>query len=260
MTPRQDPAPVWTVTPPGPCNGLDSEPRTLPQSGQEAQDPEPVWRVSPGCVPPWPCSPPPPGPGLSRQRHRGSERLPCCPLSCSSPSPVAHGAPLGAPVTLDTHPQPWGPTPALLLQPLGGPILPSGWARRGRGHWAGGCGGTPGKPPPLSCVHCLTRDAPAAEQRLGTPSPHGADLACSVVSLRCPSAAWGAVHPSTSMHTPALHPARGSVGVRHPCFQRCPLCNYAAPAVYTVKETGRCHPDPRTWPAQGGGQAVHTSS
>ena len=112
----------------------------------------------------------------------------------------------------------------------------------------------------LSYVRCLTRDAPAAEQRLGTPSPHGTDLECSVMSLRCPSAAWGAVHLSTSMYTPALHPAGGSVGVRHPCFQRSPLCNYAAAAVYTVKETGRCRPDPRTWPAQGGGQAVHTSS
>lgn len=153
--------------------------------------------------------------------------------SHTSPAPAAPGRP---------RPAEWvGPA---LAWTLGGRL---GGVPRGSLH-----------PHPLSTVLPVT--LPLQSRGWGPLSPHGADLACCVMSPRRPSAAWGAVHPSTSMHTPVLRPARGSVGVRHPCFQRSPLCNYVAPAVYTVKETGQCRPDPRTWPAQGAGQAVHTSS
>ena len=143
-------------------------------------------------------------------------------------------SPLGGTYHSDTCPQPWGPTPVLLLQPLGGPVLPSGWARGvDTGREAGGVPRGSLHPHPLSTVLPVT--LPLQSRGWGPLSPHGADLACGVVSPRRPSAAWGAVRPSTSMHTPVLRPARGSVGVRHPCFQRSPLCNYVAPAVYTVK-------------------------
>lgn len=145
----QDPAPVWTVSP-GPCAGLDSEPRMSPTL---ALLPAPSWA------------------GPQSAETEGLQASPPLPALVLITLSSSAWSPLGGTCHSDTCPQPWGPTPVPLLQPLGGPVLPSGWARRGRGHWAGGWGGAPGKPPSPSSVHCLTCDAPAAEQGLGTAVP-----------------------------------------------------------------------------------------
>lgn len=174
------------------------------------------------------------------------------PAVTSTTSPAARGAPSGAAVAPDT-PTAQGPTPVLLLQPLGGLVLPSGWAWRGRGHWREAAG-VPREPHPRPRSAASPATLPL-QSRGWAPSPHSPDLACPATSLRH----LGAVHPPTSMHTLALHPARASVGARHPCFQRSALCSYTAPAVYTGKETGRCNPDLRAWPAQDEGHVAHTS-
>lgn len=191
--------------------------------------------MNPGCLPPWPCSPPPPGLGLSQQRQRGSKPLPRCLPSCSSPSPAARGAPSGAPITQTRAHSHGVPHQSCSCSPWEAPSCQVGGPGAGvdTGREAGGVPRGSLHPHPLSTVLPVT--LPLQSRGWGPLSPHGADLACGVVSPRRPSAAWGAVRPSTSMHTPVLRPARGSVGVRHPCFQRSPLCNYVAPAVYTVK-------------------------